>query len=100
MNTIKEFLQRQEASTVKDIAEYGIESGAIGELIYTQDIVDFFNRYYNNISNRSIFTLRTAKDLDAHDTTGPRIICNVEICLHLNHDWLPSLNLFILHDLL
>ena len=49
MNTIREFLNGQEESTVKDIAAYGIESGAIGELIYTEDIVAFFDRYYNDI---------------------------------------------------
>lgn len=49
MNTIKEFLQGQEASTVEDVAEHGINSGAISELIYTSDVVNFFNRYYNDI---------------------------------------------------
>ena len=48
-NTIKEFLQGQETSTVKDVATYGVESGAIGELIYTKDVVDFFNRYEQDI---------------------------------------------------
>ena len=50
-NTIKEFLQGQEESTVKDLAEYGVESGAIGELIYTKDVVNFFNRYEDDIEN-------------------------------------------------
>lgn len=48
-NTIKEFLQNEEQSTVKDVATYGVESGAIGELIYTKDVVDFFNRYEDDI---------------------------------------------------
>lgn len=48
-NTIKEFLQGQEESTVKDVATHGVQSGAIGELIYTSDVVDFFNRYYSDI---------------------------------------------------
>ena len=48
-NTIKGFLQTEEASTVKDVAEYGLESGAIGELIYTEDIVAFFDRYEDDI---------------------------------------------------
>ena len=48
-NTIKGFLQGQEASTVRDIATHGVQSGAIGELIYTADVVDFFNRYYSDI---------------------------------------------------
>ena len=48
-NTIREFLQGQEESTVRDVAEYGLESGAIGELIYTEDIVAFFDRYEDDI---------------------------------------------------
>ena len=49
MNTIREFLNGQEASTIEDVAEYGVQSGAIGSLIYTNDVVDFFNRYYSEI---------------------------------------------------
>lgn len=49
MNTIKQFLQGQEESTVRDVAAYGIESGVIGELIYTQDILNFFDRYEDDI---------------------------------------------------
>ena len=48
-NTIKEFLQNEEESTAKDVAEYGLESGAIGELIYTEDIVAFFDEYEDDI---------------------------------------------------
>lgn len=48
-NTIKGFLQGQEASTVKDVATYGVQSGAIGELIYTSDVVSFFDRYEQDI---------------------------------------------------
>lgn len=49
MNTIKEFLQGQDESTVYEIANYGTNSGAIGELIYTQDILNFFKRYEDDI---------------------------------------------------
>ena len=51
MNTIKEFLQGQEASTVEDVANYGVQSGAIGSLIYTNDVVNFFDRYEQDIEN-------------------------------------------------
>ena len=51
MNTIKQFLQGQETSTVKDVATYGVESGAIGELIYTKDVVNFFDQYEDDIEN-------------------------------------------------
>lgn len=49
MNRLQEFLQGKDESTVKDVAEYGIESGGIGELIYTEDVVNFFNSYYSEI---------------------------------------------------
>lgn len=48
-NTIQAFLQGQEASTVKDVATHGVESGAIGRLIYTSDVVNFFDRYEQDI---------------------------------------------------
>lgn len=48
-NTIKGFLQGQEASTVKDVATHGVQSGAIGRLIYTSDVVNFFDRYEQDI---------------------------------------------------
>ena len=48
-NTIKGFLQTEEASTVKDVATHGVQSGAIGRLIYTSDVVDFFDRYEQDI---------------------------------------------------
>ena len=51
MNGLQEFLQGQEESTVRDVAEYGVESGAIGELIYTADVVHFFDRYEQDIEN-------------------------------------------------
>src|SRR5699024_3562823 len=50
-NTIKGFLQTEEASTVKDVATYGVESGAIGSLIYTNDVVRFFDQYEQDIEN-------------------------------------------------
>ncbi|XWX31203.1 hypothetical protein WGPJNHAJ_CDS0156 [Staphylococcus phage PG-2021_19] len=48
-NTIKGFLQTEEASTVKDVATHGVQSGAIGRLIYTSDVVNFFDRYEQDI---------------------------------------------------
>lgn len=49
MNTIREFLNGYEESTVKDVATYGVESGVIGELIYTKDVVEFFDKYEQDI---------------------------------------------------
>ncbi|WOZ17590.1 hypothetical protein [Staphylococcus phage vB_SauM-T-SE-G1] len=48
-NRIQKFLETKEASTVKDVATHGVQSGAIGELIYTRDVVNFFDRYYSDI---------------------------------------------------
>ena len=51
MNTIREFLNGQEASTIEDVATHGVQSGAIGSLIYTNDVVNFFDRYEQDIEN-------------------------------------------------
>ena len=48
-NTIKGFLQTEEASTVRDVATHGVQSGAIGRLIYTSDVVNFFDSYEQDI---------------------------------------------------
>lgn len=48
-NTIKEFLQGQEESTVKDLAEYGVMNVGHKELMYNEDILNFFNRYEDDI---------------------------------------------------
>lgn len=48
-NRIQEFLETKDASTVRDIATHGVQSGAIGSLIYTADVVNFFDRYYSDI---------------------------------------------------
>src|SRR5699024_74449 len=50
-NTIKGFLQTEEASTVKDVATYGVERAAIGSLIYTNDEVRFFDQYEQDIED-------------------------------------------------
>lgn len=51
MNRLQEFLQGQEQSTIEDVANYGVQSGAIGSLIYTNDVVNFFDRYEQDIEN-------------------------------------------------
>ena len=79
-NTIKEFLQGQEQSTIEDVATYGVQSGAIGELIYTSDVVDFFNRYEDDIE---AVILEYVEDL-THDTFYD--IINVELMELLNSE--------------
>lgn len=78
MNTIREFLENKEESTIEDVANYGIESGAIGELIYTQDVVNFFDRYEDDIE---------AVILDhVEDTVGDKFydLANMELLETLN----------------
>lgn len=50
-NRIQEFLNGYEESTVRDVATHGVQSGAIGSLIYTNDVVNFFDRYEQDIEN-------------------------------------------------
>src|SRR5690606_26973964 len=60
-------------------------------LLHTAARNGFLDRDDDDVADRGILPLRTAQHLDAHDTTGAGIIRDVEVCLHLNHDWLPSL---------
>src|SRR5262245_23938533 len=48
------------------------------------------DRHDDDVADRSILPLRAAQHLDAHDATRTGIIRDVEVCLHLNHDWPPS----------
>src|SRR5690606_28305499 len=50
----------------------------------------FLDRDDDDVADRGILPLRAAQHLDAHDTTGAGIVRDVEVCLHLNHDWPPS----------
>src|SRR6185312_7376462 len=50
----------------------------------------FLDRHHDHVAHGSVFPLRPAQHLDAHDTTCAGIIRHVEVCLHLNHDWPPS----------
>ncbi|XWX31982.1 hypothetical protein BIPXVNHO_CDS0101 [Staphylococcus phage PG-2021_27] len=50
-NTIKEFLEGKESYTVEDLANHGLMSGVIGELISNYDIVKFFDNYEQDIEN-------------------------------------------------
>lgn len=50
-NTIKEFLEGKELYEVRDLAEHGLMSGVIGELISNYDIVKFFDNYEQDIEN-------------------------------------------------
>lgn len=51
MNRLQEFLQRFEESTIKDIASYGVAHNAPEGLIYNDDLVNFFDRYHNDIES-------------------------------------------------
>lgn len=52
MNTIKNFLETREAQGtmhIGDLAEYGVMNVGHRELMYNEDILNFFNRYEDDI---------------------------------------------------
>lgn len=76
--TIKEFLQRQEESTVKDVANYGVQSGAIGELIYTKDVVKFFDNYRQDIETVVIDYLESVTGEQYYDLLNYELMSDLE----------------------
>ncbi|BEU75267.1 hypothetical protein RNIID_0550 [Staphylococcus phage phiRNIID] len=80
-NTIKEFLQGQEQSTIEDVANYGIESGIIGELIYNKDIVNFFDTYAQDIENTILNLIEETEGITLYD------INNIETFETLNDNY-------------
>ena len=77
-NRIQEFLNRYEESTVRDIATNGVQSGAIGELIYTADIVDFFNRYYSEIEEVVTEYLEGITGMQYYDLLNYELMSDLE----------------------
>lgn len=84
MNTIKGFLQTEEASTVKDVATYGVESGAIGRLIYTSDVVDFFNRYEQDIEEVITDYLQSVTGVDYFGLLNYELMSDLEDYANVN----------------
>lgn len=76
--TIKEFLQRQEESTVRDVANYGVQSGAIGELIYTKDVVKFFDNYRQDIETVVIDYLESVTGVQYFDLLNYELMNDLE----------------------
>ncbi|WBF81901.1 hypothetical protein [Staphylococcus virus vB_SurM-PSU6] len=77
-NTIKGFLQTEEASTVKDVATHGVESGAIGSLIYTNDVVRFFDQYEQDIENVIIYYLESVTGEQYYDLLNYELMRDLE----------------------
>ena len=77
-NRIQEFLNGYEESTVRDIATNGVQSGAIGELIYTADIVDFFNRYYSEIEEVVTEYLEGITGMQYYDLLNYELMSDLE----------------------
>src|SRR5690606_14693516 len=48
------------------------------------------DRNDNNVADRGVLAMRTAQHLDAHDSLGAGVIGDIEIGLHLDHNWMPS----------
>ena len=83
MNTIKNFLETREAQGtlhIGDLAEYGVMNVGHNELIYNEDILNFFNRYEDDIE---AVILEYVEDL-THDTFYD--IINVELMELLNSE--------------
>ena len=78
MNTIKQFLQGQEESTVKDVATHGVQSGAIGKLIYTSDVVNFFDRYEQDIEEVITDYLEGVTGVQYYDLLNYELMSDLE----------------------
>src|SRR5690606_38733204 len=48
------------------------------------------DRHDDDVADRGVLPLGTAQHLDAHDAARAGIVGNVQVGLHLNHDWPPS----------
>ena len=83
-NTIKDFLQGQEASTVRDVATHGVESGAIGELIYTSDVVNFFDRYEQDIEDVITDYLQSVTGVDYFGLLNYELMSDLENYANVN----------------
>lgn len=77
-NRIQEFLNGYEESTVRDVATHGVQSGAIGSLIYTSDVVDFFNRYYSDIEAVVTEYLEGITGMDYFDLLNYELMSDLE----------------------
>lgn len=85
-NTIKEFLQGQEASTVKDVATHGVQSGAIGRLIYTSDVVNFFDRYEQDITDVITNYLEGVTGVQYFDLLDYELMRDLENCANVEFE--------------
>lgn len=83
-NTIKEFLQGQEESTVKDVATHGVQSGAIGRLIYTSDVVNFFDRYEQDIEEVITDYLQSVTGVDYFGLLNYELMSDLENYANVN----------------
>ncbi|UGL60454.1 hypothetical protein [Staphylococcus phage vB_SurM-PSU4] len=83
MNTIREFLETREAQGtlhIGDLAEYGVMNVGHNELMYNEDILNFFKQYEDDIE---AVILEYVEDL-THDTFYD--IINVELMELLNSE--------------
>src|ERR1700722_5188169 len=54
-------------------------------LLHTAARNGFLHGHHNDVADRSVFALRAAQHLDAHDAPRAGIVRHVEVGLHLNH---------------
>ena len=73
MNTIREFLETKEAEGtmhIGDLAEFGVMNVGHRELMYDEDIINFFDRYEDDIENVVINYAGSVTDDTFYDLTN------------------------------
>jgi len=80
MNTIREFLETREAEGtmhIGDLAEFGLMSVAPGELMYNEDIINFFDNYYTDIENTVIDYVEGTIGGEFYDLTNMELLSDL-----------------------
>ena len=77
MNTIREFLETREAQGtmhIGDLAEYGVMNVGHRELMYNEDILNFFDNYYTDIENTIIDYVESVEGGKYYDLTNMELM--------------------------
>lgn len=77
MNTIKNFLETKEAQGtmhIGDLAEFGLMNVAHGELMYNEDILNFFDQYEDDIEAVIINFIESMTGETFYDLTNMELL--------------------------
>lgn len=80
MNTIKNFLEtREDQGTmhIGDLAEYGVMNLGHRELMYNEDIINFFDNYYTDIENTIIDYVESVSGGEYYDLTNMELMSDL-----------------------